>query len=360
MAELDHDDRAEVTDTQTPETTSARPPAGSARTPVRSAPLGRRRRSKSPAGEIPVAENAGDETADEEQTSSAPAVQSSSAPDAAVGGAPDADDPAVVPVAQAADATTDTADAADGADTADSADTAESADTADTVVGGTVPRDTAAATDERDPSDVEKTLSYRDRRRARVASAAAGVAGNAGTVADAPAPSTVRYAGRKGASAGWLVAGVIGVVVIIACVAASIAFAIGVSRYDRENDLRAEYSAFASQMIVNLTTLNPGNVDQAMKTMETKTSGRAQKQMQDSMRQAVGLVQDQKVDTKSTIISNAVTKADPDEGTVILVSGWQMKSPDPKQDTIVQTFRWRVQLTRINGELKMTNFEWVT
>lgn len=45
---------------------------------------------------------------------------------------------------------------------------------------------------------------------------------------------------------------------------------------------------------------------------------------------------------------------------MIVVYGWQMKPEDPKEETIVQTFRWRIDITRINGELKMTNFEWVT
>ncbi|MFW0795154.1 hypothetical protein AAFP30_15180 [Gordonia sp. CPCC 205515] len=298
MAELDHDDRAEVTDTGTTDTGATdttevrdRQPVETARTPVRSAPLGRGRRSK------PTSPDAVTTAAEEDPT---------------------------------VDVRTDDVPTEDVPTEVDSTE--------------------AAGADARDPSDVEKTLTYRDRRRARAAAPESAVA----------QASEVRYAGRRGASAKWLIAGVVGIVLIIACVAASVAFAVGISRQERLNDLRAEYSAFASQMIVNLTTLNPGNVDQAMKTMETKTSGRAQQQMQDSMRQAVGLVQDQKVDTKSTIISNAVTKATPDEGTVILVSGWQMKSPDAKQDTIVQTFRWRVQLTRINGDLKMTNFEWVT
>ncbi|MGV9713096.1 hypothetical protein ACWDTI_20795 [Gordonia sp. NPDC003424] len=325
MAELDHDDRPEVTDPDpggdtTHDDDHACEPVIAARTPVRSAPLGRGRRPK---------------------------PRAASASDA---GTPDAGSPeARTPVAGTPETGTPEAGTPEG----------------------TAPETTAAET--RDPSDVEQTLSYRERRRARMAASAGAPEPSAEqrrAPEASPAPpddatkrgptSRVRYAGRSGRSARWLIAGGIGVVIIIACVAAAIAFAVGISRHDRQNDLRAEYSAFAGQMIVNLTTLNPGNVDQAMKTMETKTSGRAQQQMQDSMRQAVGLVQDQKVDTKSTIISSAVTKATPDEGTVILVSGWQMKSPDAKEGTTVQTFRWRVQLTRINGELKMTNFEWVT
>ena len=54
-----------------------------------------------------------------------------------------------------------------------------------------------------------------------------------------------------------------------------------------------------------------------------------------------------------------MTKAEPDEGSVIMVFGWEQRSLDGKIPTQVQTFRWRVDMTRINGDLKVTNFEWV-
>lgn len=196
-----------------------------------------------------------------------------------------------------------------------------------------------------DPSEVERTLTYRERRKQRGA---------------APTRNGVRYSGRDRQGTMWWVLGAVAVVLTVALVAASIALGVGLNRAEHRDDLRAEYSSFARQMIVDLTTLNPKNVDTAMTTLQTKTSGKALQQMQDSMKQAIGLVREQNLDTRSTIISDAVTVANPDDGTVILVSGWEMKSPDPKQETVVQTFRWRLQLTRINGDLKLTNFEWVT
>lgn len=298
MAESDHDDGREVTE---------RTPA----VPVRSAPMRRARRGK-PAGPAPTSGGDGVRGGDDA---------------AGVDGGGVAVEDAAVPVDDGVAALDDAPVPAGGAG----------------VAGGEA---------EPDPSDVEQTLSYRDRRRARLAS-------DETAVPQTDSGAGVRYAGRGG-SARWWLAGAVAVVLIVACVAASVAFAVGIGRADRQSDLRAEYSAFAQQMIVDLTTLSPQNVDTAMKTLQDKTSGRALEQMQQSMKQAVGLVQDEKVDTKTTVISDAVTKADPNEGTVILVFGWQMKTPDPKVPIQIQTFRWRVQLTRINGDLKMTNFEWVT
>ncbi|MAU84561.1 MAG: hypothetical protein CME34_22385 [Gordonia sp.] len=210
--------------------------------------------------------------------------------------------------------------------------------------------DRGAGDIEADPTEVEQRLGYRARRKRRR------------SATRPAAPSTidsVRYRGAR-RSRGWIVGGAVGVVVLVASVVAAVVFAVGIGRITDEQELRQEYSTFAQQMVVNLTSLNADNVDDAMATLEDKTSGRAHQQMQDSMKQAVSLVRDQNLDTKSTVISDAVTLATADEGTVILVYGWQMKPEKPDEQTIVQTFRWRVQITRINDELKMTNFEWVT
>ncbi|MGW0038977.1 hypothetical protein [Gordonia sp. NPDC003376] len=203
-----------------------------------------------------------------------------------------------------------------------------------------------------DADTVEANLSYRQRRQRRQASAAR------------PAPGGVTRSSalkrRSDRPIGWLVAGLLSVVVIIALLVTAAVFAIGVNRLDHRNDLRAEYSQFAQQMTVSMTSLNPKNVDAALKTMQDKTSGTAQQRLSQSMSQVVSLVREQNLEVASSVLSDAVTKATDSDGSVIVVYGWQMKPENPKEETIVQTFRWRIDITRINGELKMTNFEWVT
>ena len=63
---------------------------------------------------------------------------------------------------------------------------------------------------------------------------------------------------------------------------------------------------------------------------------------------------------KSDALTLAALTGTDDEGSVIMVYGWEQRSLDGKAAPEYQTFRWRVDMTRINGELKMTNFEWVT
>lgn len=213
-----------------------------------------------------------------------------------------------------------------------------------------------------EPEEVEQTLGYRQRRRQaqpppRTPSPPRKPSPSS---PQRPQPAQVRYGRSTSLSAPWIVAGALSTVLLIAGLAASVLFGVGLRDQDRVESLRAEYSSFARQMVVNLTTLNPDNVDDALKVLQDKTSGRAQQQMQESMKQAVGLVREQNISTETTVLADAVTKAERDEGTVIVVYGWHMDPPEPDAEMVAQTFRWRVQLTRINGELKMTNFEWVT
>ena len=176
---------------------------------------------------------------------------------------------------------------------------------------------------------------------------------------DVPRSRRVRYRGSSGRSTRRIALAVVAVIATIAFAVAAAVFAIGINRQQDLDELRSEYSSFASQFIVNMTSMNPSNVDQVLKTVQEDTSGRVKQQLQDSTQQAVGLVRDTNVETKTSILSEAVTKAEPDEGSVIMVFGWEQRSLDGKIPTQVQTFRWRVDVTRINGDLKVTNFEWV-
>ena len=47
---------------------------------------------------------------------------------------------------------------------------------------------------------------------------------------------------------------------------------------------------------------------------------------------------------------------DADQATVLIVSGWTMNNSQP----VVQTFRWKVTVSRIDGQMKLTGYEWVT
>lgn len=198
------------------------------------------------------------------------------------------------------------------------------------------------------PDQYEQALTYRERRAARV---------------DGSAKKSAQQSPlsrRTGASPRRVALAALAMLVVIGCVVASVIFASGINRFDRDAQLRGEYSTFAREMIVNLTTLSPETVDEAMAAMEQRTSGRALQQLQESMEQATGLIREQGLSTESRVITDAVTHADDDGATVILVFGWHMDPPSPEEEAIYQTFRGKVDLTRINGDIKMTNFEWVS
>ena len=167
-----------------------------------------------------------------------------------------------------------------------------------------------------EPSQLERSLGYRDRRRSRSrpAVAAKGAGKDAG----------VAYSGRSVAPV-RVIAVVLSVVVIVACAIVAVVAALGIERQNDRDELRAEYSDFASQVIVNLTSFNPKNTDNALKTLEKQTSGRAKTQISDSIQQVTSLVKSTNVETKTTVLSSAVTKATDDEGSVIMVYGWEQR-----------------------------------
>ncbi len=217
------------------------------------------------------------------------------------------------------------------------------------------PTDAGDATSpEASPQRSGAAMSYRERRRAGSPGA------DGGRVVTKRADRS-----RLGVALAAVVAGVL----VVGLVVASVLFAMGTNRVDDRAAQRAQYSAFARQMIVNLTSLSPTTIDQVTNTFETKTSGKALEQLQQSLQQTTDLVKSQGVTTKGTILSDAVVDSDADSATVMLVSGWTMNTPPPAagatpppadQGPVVQTFRWKMSITMINGDMKMTDIEWVT
>lgn len=196
--------------------------------------------------------------------------------------------------------------------------------------------------------DSGQTASYRDRRvdaqRRRTAREAA---------AAAPRSTVDRERAKR------LIAAVLGVVILVGGTIASIFFGLGYHRISQERALRAEYATFARQVVVQMTTLDADNADEMYKLAMEKTSGRAQQVFRDNMKQVTDLIRKGDAVTKTTVLVNAVSEAEPNEGTVLMVVGWESRSKDGKTEPLFQTFRYKVGVTRINDELKLTDLEFV-
>jgi Mce-associated membrane protein len=280
-----------------------RTPTGKSRpiaTPVKSAPLGRKRKSGSPTKAEPAKAGSG----------KAESVE-------AAGGS-----------AQITDATAIESDA-------------------ESKAGGAELEDSAVSTH----------VSYRERR-----AAARGTARNSKKAAvgtKAPGRPTRVKGNMRGL--GVALAALTAIGLIAAMVVASVIFVLGTNKIDDRNAECAEFAAFARQTITNLTTLNPQNIDGSIKSFQDSTSGKAMEQAGQSMQQTVNMIKSENVSTKGTVISEAVTACDASSATVIMVSSWEMNQPNvPDQQTVLQTFRWKLEFTVINGAKKLTNFEWVT
>lgn len=162
-----------------------------------------------------------------------------------------------------------------------------------------------------------------------------------------------------GRTAVRIVAVVAGVVVLAAGVIGSILFALGYQRIDHQRELRAEYASFARQVVVQMTTLDPDNADAMYELAMEKTSGRAQQVFRDNMKQVTEMIREGDAVTKTSVLTEAVSEANDTEGTVLMVVGWESRSKDGSQEPLLQTFRYEVGMTHINGELKVTNLEFV-
>ncbi len=141
--------------------------------------------------------------------------------------------------------------------------------------------------------------------------------------------------------------------------AASIFFGVGAYRAQQREDLRAEYDAFAQQVTVNLTSLNKTNVDDIRKTLLDKTSGTAYENLSMVTQQIITQIEQHGIETQGRVLSSAVIDAEPDYGKVLMVLGWTQRIGNESNDVESQVFRWRVEMRRINGALKLTKFDWV-
>ncbi|OZG28122.1 hypothetical protein BH683_015865 [Williamsia sp. 1138] len=210
-----------------------------------------------------------------------------------------------------------------------------------------------------DSAVVATGVSYRERRSAGRGPGDDGPRKSRGSLRKGKAGPGKKRASVRGL--GVVIAAVSAIALIAAMVVASTFFVLGTNKIDDRNDLRAEYSAFARQMVTNLTTLNPENIDASIKSFQDDTSGKAMEQVGQSVEQTVNMIKSENVSTRGAVISEAVTASNADSASVIMVFSWEMNQPNvAEQQTVLQVFRWKLEITRINGELKLTNVEWVT
>ncbi|MBM7366027.1 hypothetical protein [Gordonia hydrophobica] len=265
----------------------------------RSSPLGRRKKSK-PAVDADAATSSADETAVGETGIDETGIDEAGASEA------DADEPEI---------------AQPGADDSDADESA-----------GVEP----------DADEVARNAAYRERRRNR---------------AVVRRTATGRKAGDR--SSLTLVALALTSLLVVAGIVLSAVFGVQYYQIRKDRELRAEYSSFARQMVVSMFTLNPDNADQMYKNVMDNTSGRARQMFKDNMKNTAKMIREGDMVTKTTVLADAVSKASADEGSVLVVLDWEGYPSKDKKSAQSASFRLRVDMTRLNGALKMTYLDWV-
>lgn len=145
---------------------------------------------------------------------------------------------------------------------------------------------------------------------------------------------------------------------LIALIAASVFFAIASARINHDRALRDEYAAFADRTVTKLLTLDPSNADAMYDFAVNESSGRAQQMFRDNMKNVADLVRNSDAKTEMRVLANAVEEASDQEGTALMVVGWSDKTVNPSEPVLL-TYRWKVEMTRINGALKVTDLEFI-
>ena len=231
-------------------------------------------------------------------------------------------------------------------DTAESVTAKSDAIETDAIEADAVEADGTAA-DEPDEADEvlvsAESVSYRDRRISAQQRRSA-----------ASANKRVPRAGL-----GRAIAMVVAALLVVGGVVASVIFGMGLQRLAHERDLRAEYAAFARQVVVQMTTLDSENADAMYDLTLQRTSGRAQQVFRDNMKTVADMIRQADAVTKTTVLTEAVSESNDTEGTVLMVIGWESRDKAGQQEPMYQTFRYLVGMTRINDELKVTDLEFV-
>ncbi|ALG85925.1 hypothetical protein [Gordonia phthalatica] len=326
MVRPDHEDGEVLNSPDDAESRSEQPEQKVVR---RSSPMARRKKSKAAKATPPVDETVETAAADDGTAADQDAADEPNS----------ADDPDTV-----VDAGTEVEESEPAGDSASEPDAFVAIDAgtdeAETDEDGADENEAAAV--EPDADELARNAEYRERRRKR---------------AVVRKSATGRDAGDR--SAWTLIAVASTAFLLVAGVVLSTVFGVQYYHIKKDRELRAEYSTFAQNMVVSMFTLNPDNADQMYKNVMANTSGRAKQMFQENMKNTAKMIREGDMVTKTTVLADAVSKATADEGSVLIVLDWTghpKKDPKAAQSA---SFRLRVDITRINGEPKMTYLDWV-
>lgn len=168
-------------------------------------------------------------------------------------------------------------------------------------------------------------------------------------------PRSEKQRGRILAVAGALIV----TVVVAAGAVGAVFFTMQTNRLTAAQTQRAEYLTFAEEVATDLFTVTADNADNLVALYENRASGRAQQMLRESIPMVLSIARESDDVVEVQIVSAAVTESAPSDGQVILVISHYQKSSDPDIAPEFNTFSIRTEITRINGELKLTGIDWV-
>ena len=172
-------------------------------------------------------------------------------------------------------------------------------------------------------------------------------------IRDRPRPRWLRWLSAK------LLAVAAAAVLICASVAVTVIMLLHHRHVATEQRRGAEFSAAARQSVVTMMTIDPATVQQNMKDVIANSTGKFKSALEaGEADELIKGAQQSKVSTKATVASVAVESMTDNSAVVLVAATSEGTTPD---NTKLPAASWRISLnlSRENGQIKTSEFEFV-
>jgi Mce-associated membrane protein len=155
-----------------------------------------------------------------------------------------------------------------------------------------------------------------------------------------------------------LIARGVAAVIVAALLAVILLEAIAVGRHQHRGSLRRDAIRVASAQVVDLTTIDPTQVDDRIADLRKRTTGDFRRQLQGISQTFRSVVRSGKVETAGDVVAVAVTSVTDRRAHVLVANRTTVTNTSAKQPT-TRAYRIRVDLLRVHDEWLVSGMEFV-
>ncbi|WP_239476896.1 hypothetical protein [Nocardia arizonensis] len=182
---------------------------------------------------------------------------------------------------------------------------------------------------------------------------------------DAGEPASARkYAAPVGnesgakRSVGRILLAAAAIVLVIGAVAGAVVSVLAVRSADHRDERRGEYVQTARQAVLNLTTIRADSAKEDIDRILSLASGQFKSEFDGRVDPFMSIVQQAKVVSNGEVVEAAI-QSDDDDSAQVLVAAKQTLTNAGQAEPQTRYYRFRVTVTRSNGELTASKVEFV-